>query len=598
MRLLKILISLSFFMAVLSISTLGEVYEGKPCNSNYDCHFYDCSGYYCVFETKTCTSEGMKDDGTDCRFNAECKSCYCSCEGCSYDCGSGIAECKQGGHYCMSKSAPSQPPAETEETVPEETAPEETVPAESTPTEQKELCMPCSTNADCKSGNCAWFDGGKYKCSVEGGGMSCCPDGHPFIGGRTQNDCCIDSDCKQDQECEQYKCVSIYQNAQSVKKFKGDSCTLNAECQTGWCNNAICCDYGISCCRQDYDCEENEFCLNRPDIACDETGCSGAQYYCAMKRENPGETCSNDKECVSNDCVNGKCGATNLMSLVFLVEPNDTEAKNTKRLVEDIYQSVIKIFDKGSKKVSTGKRILNIKLVMTDKDSVAMWDEATRTITVPYASKYAAMGNFDGATMQRNAIAHELSHYHLNGIAEKAGGNYKDIPLWFKEGIAEYVAHAYFKMLNPDKQSPSEARREVLVNYLSNPDMNYLETVEDNAASLVSWKKESDMDTSLPDYDHLHYGAAFSFVNYFLSKSNPAADESMMDLAKYMFAQGSKGKFKFYAAVDSDKEAIKEKNIKKDWFNGLNAQRNINASLGNRPGLFKRIGNFFGWLFS
>jgi hypothetical protein len=70
----------------------------------------------------------------------------------------------------------------------------------------------------------------------------------------------------------------------------------------------------------------------------------------------------------------------------------------------------------------------------------------------------------------------------------------------------------------------------------------------------------------------------------------------MMDIAKYMFIMGSKGKFKFYVHVDETKWPLSEKNVKEVWFE--NVEKTIPGGivnkLDNKPGLLKRIFSWFG----
>lgn len=284
--------------------------------------------------------------------------------------------------------------------------------------------------------------------------------------------------------------------------------------------------------------------------------------------------------------------AATTAGMVISVEPaNDAEALEVKRLIEnDIYPAIVGVFDKNSRLVFSGPRDNDskIKLRMTATESVAQLDESTNTLTIPYKRLYAGMGNYDSALMQKNGIAHELVHYHFNGFAQRLGGDFKKAPPWFREGIAEYGAHNYYKdnlasVGNNPAQSVSEARRDVLASYLMDRRKNYKETVEENAIKTISWNAESDWDKSIEASDHVYYGAAFSFVNYLSGKNTFRSGESMMDVIKYMFVMGSKGKFKFYAHANEETATFGEKAIKKAWFENLDDEYGIKAGLDNKP---------------
>lgn len=281
-----------------------------------------------------------------------------------------------------------------------------------------------------------------------------------------------------------------------------------------------------------------------------------------------------------------------MAGIVISVEPaNDAEALEVKGLIENtIYPAIVGIFDKNSKLVFSGPRDNDskIKLRMTATESVAQWDESTSTLTVPYKRLYAGMGNYDPAVMQLNGIAHELAHYHFNGFAQGLGGNFKKAPLWFREGIAEYGAHVYYKdniasVGNNPAQSVSEARRDILASYLMDKKRQYKETVEENAIKTISWNGESDWDRSIDARDHVYYGSAFSFVNYLLGQITYRDGESMMDVIKYMFVMGSKGKFTFYAHANEQTAPFGEKEIKKAWFEKFDDEYGIKTGLDNKP---------------
>lgn len=378
-------------------------------------------------------------------------------------------------------------------------------------------------------------------------------------------------------------------------KQNGQSCSSNSECESENCGSGICCAYGKVCCSYESDCSVDYEC--------------GSNYYCVAKAATPTPTpvfiptltptptrTPTPARTATPFPTQTRTPAPTpaaTAGMVISVEPaNDAEALEVKRLIEnDIYPAiVVGVFDKNSGPVFSGLRDNDskIKLRMTATESVAQWDESTNTLTIPYKRLYARMGNYDSALMQKNGIAHELVHYHFNGFAQRFGGDFKKAPLWFREGIAEYGAHSYYKdnlasVGNNPAQSVSEARRDVLASYLMDRRKNYKETVEENAIKTVSWNGESDWDKSIEARDHVYYGAAFSFVNYLSGKNTFRPGESTMDVIKYMFVMGSKGKFKFYAHANEEAAPLGEKEIKKAWFENLDDEYGIKAGLDNKP---------------
>jgi hypothetical protein len=118
------------------------------------------------------------------------------------------------------------------------------------------------------------------------------------------------------------------------------ACTLDAQCQSGFCPAGSCADPGtctdstlngtetaVDCggnrcprcvdrlpCLQDADCVNNN-CFNNICISCGSTvldgtetdiDCGGADPAC--RRCNPGERCLINSDCLSNGCFTGFCG--------------------------------------------------------------------------------------------------------------------------------------------------------------------------------------------------------------------------------------------------------------------------------------------------
>ncbi len=398
---------------------------------------------------------------------------------------------------------------------------------------------------------------------------------------------------------------SLYES--EPEKTEEKSCVSDSECSTRWCNNGYCCEKGNICCKTNSDCSRIKPVLY--------TG-KGEAYRCNSNRQ-----CSIPEgvkygicDVTLSRCILDKSAAVSsatasqqlkkdlqkISGIVISLNPDNDESREVKRLIEEeIYPAIVNIFDRNSKGVFTGPRMINksIKLVMSDKETIAMWDESSSTMTIPYSKKYETIANFPAKVLQANGIAHELVHYHLNGFAVREGGNYKKAPLWFREGFAEYGAHIYLKeytSLGEIANTVSQVREETFSDYLLDKKNNYKETVKDNALNKVSWNTDSDWQ-NIPFKEHVYYGAAFSFINYFLQKDTFKEGESMMDIAKYMFIMGSKGKFKFYVHVDETKGPLNEKSVKEIWFDSIEKRYpgGIISKLDNKPSFFKRILSWF-----
>ncbi len=260
--------------------------------------------------------------------------------------------------------------------------------------------------------------------------------------------------------------------------------------------------------------------------------------------------------------------------IVISVLPHGGEGEKVKKLIEeDIYPAISDMF------VDNREIDANINLVVSDKESVAQWDEKTNTLTVPYEFSYENFLDYPRDIIQRNGIAHELTHYLLNGLAIENGGDYKRVPLWLREGIAEYGAHEYmmFYSGNGMNNSISQVRSDIFADYLMNKNYNYKETVEKNAIKKISWNDYNFED--IESKDHVYYGAAFSFVKYWLQNTNrtvyyPATATPLVELREIFISISTK---KLKAdGVFSDKE-------KSNWFKAVNNQLKIKQKLDNKP---------------
>jgi hypothetical protein len=96
-------------------------------------------------------------------------------------------------------------------------------------------------------------------------------------------------------------------------KENGDECDEDEECESGHCENGVCCDDGSTCCTSDDDCEDNLAC-NADEFACyGECAEDSVDHdeYCAEGYHCDANTCFEDAELgpcdEGSDCVSGEC---------------------------------------------------------------------------------------------------------------------------------------------------------------------------------------------------------------------------------------------------------------------------------------------------
>ena len=455
-----------------------------------------------------------------------------------------------------------------------------------------DFCYECSSGSDCKSGVCKLFGGKDNRCTTNDPDVWCCYDKHHIIGYKDKVDCCVDSVCDNGYVCENYKCVE--KESQTVKKSDGELCYSNDECESGNCNKAgitneikslellgggTCCFSGKNCC----------------DKIGSITGSSRGKELCAEDY-----TLVPIEEEVEKEVIPP---IEWLAPWVYSVTPEgDLEGEKIKYLIHnEIYPFIVHKFG-FFRSDEFGRRNTNpqINLVMTSEVSEASWDEKTATLTVPYADKYEQTGNYKKQVMQLNAVAHELIHYHFNGLALKTnGGKYTKVPIWFREALAEYGAHLYYKHQFSGKDgnpvmSVSEFREDRFGAYLEDKNYNYKETWEENGIKKASWKSYDDFDTDLEGYDHIYYGAVFSFVKFFTETYSN--DEEMSDLLGHIFAESSRVDFKFYKEFGGS-DFYDEELLKSDWIKTFEKEYSVDK-LDNEPtNFFYKVKKFFGGLF-
>ncbi len=543
------------------------------CNSGESCS--SCSSDCGACQTQPSTPTGTKSDGESCSSKVDCIS---------NNCWNGIC-CEDNGELC------------------------------------------CRSNSDCAADSRVCDD---FVCKIIN--TEWCNSNNQCLSGNCVNNLCCDVGnvcCQHSSECPSgYKCGKDYyciEETETVsqtttqKKVDGEDCSSHSDCFSNNCNMfglesgygddglKICCKEGEECCKKNLD-DCSAFSIGKI--------CGDDSYCVSSTGREDGGYCTSDLNCDSGNCeipegyTDGRCLKKPLLdsfvapepekyhNLVVSIEPaEDTEAMVVKRFIEEeIYPAIVEIFDTGSSNVFSGPREYDkeIKLVMSDEETVALWDEKNNVMTIPYANVYAGVGMYNKRVIQYNAIAHELTHYHFNGHTEALGGNSNEVPLWFREGISEYGAHEYYKkyMDMSEKTIPtsiSEAKEAILAGYLSNKDFNYIETVEDNAIKTVSWKNQGwDWDEDIPDYVNVYYGGAFSIVNFFFK-----SDTNDKDHLKHIFVlkSGGDSNANFESGFD-----VYNNNNKNAWFKHIEKEYG-SFGLENRPSFFKRMGSFFKGLF-
>jgi len=519
-----------------------------------------------------------------------------------------------------------------------------------------EDCIQCNSDADCASKKCGACASGQHMCGVglffdfsacqECVSDSNCKPGYKCADEKcvqksvaeqeTGGSCTTDEACKASEHCQNNVCCEYLreccrtdadcaeQNARVSEEGKkryvigclpsvhycgsryydGGVCLSGEECVSGNCRHMACCGQGKECCNDNHDCPEG-------------SECDYAGHYCKKEYTGIGAECLAHSSCeeglycwksYKSSTYSGVCREPD--NIVTAVEPaGDEEGKWLKHFIEyEIYASVINCFDRNqlaqywdSTQVFSGARKFEplITLKMTGTESTAQWDEATNTLTVPYERMYEGQGEYNAKIMQRNAVAHELTHYHLNGFLEEAGGDYTKVPLWFREGLAEVCASQYYKNniyneyasndpadfstgYTSYNKSVSISRAEVIKNYLLNPAYNYRQTVESNAIDKVSWLSIDDMDTSINSYDHVYYGAVYSFMAFLIERYPHNPDENALDNLKDIAVKASKDEF----AIDKCIGCLQfedEKELKKEWFNSIVSMAEIETELGDAP---------------
>lgn len=287
------------------------------CSSNSDCY----SGYECNLTKRYCvstTATTKKSDGSTCSYGSDCQSGNCNngiCCASGKTCCSSNSQCSSGytcgsSYYCIQS------------------------------TTKKADGVSCLANSDCQSGNCK-----NSVCCVSGktccGSNSDCPTDYEcdynyfYCKQKTTtkkangelctsaSECsggyCVHLSCRSSSTyCGDYycdtgeTCTSCSSDCGSCKKSDGSSCDYNSDCQSGNCQNYICCASGKTCCNYNYECSGDYFC--------------GPNYYCVSttpKKENY-QSCS-----VGSDCESGNCNTVNGWNSIGLCCPSGVMCCNS-----------------------------------------------------------------------------------------------------------------------------------------------------------------------------------------------------------------------------------------------------------------------------
>ncbi|MFH0955212.1 MAG: hypothetical protein V1777_03855 [Candidatus Micrarchaeota archaeon] len=156
----------------------------------------------------------------------------------------------------------------------------------------------CGTEYHCilTNGTSCWYG---EECASGNCNFECCEAGHL---------CCrFNSDCPSGQACygQYHYCMSAPEEPPSLKT-NGSSCSSSSECESGNCQNGICCSSGYTCCTSAGNCGSDQTCGN--NYHCETTSSSGAENT-SDKLPN-GEGCLEDSRCQSGYCVDWLCRAT------------------------------------------------------------------------------------------------------------------------------------------------------------------------------------------------------------------------------------------------------------------------------------------------
>ncbi|MCH9646683.1 MAG: hypothetical protein K0U98_00515 [Deltaproteobacteria bacterium] len=155
-------------------------------------------------------------------------------------------------------------------------------------------CAECNSDDDCNSSeycNTGTLGIGKNKCeALKANGVACtradqCQSG--ICPGGACAECNSDDDCDSNEYCNTGT-VGIGKNKCERKKSNGTGCTRAGQCTSGICPGGACAE-----CKNDSDCDSNEYC---------NTGTVGIGKNKCEREKSNGTSCSRGGQCSSNCC--------------------------------------------------------------------------------------------------------------------------------------------------------------------------------------------------------------------------------------------------------------------------------------------------------
>jgi len=258
----------------------------NQCQDNKTCMSGEC---YCYNKAKVCNICHEGEEGDLCDCNEECKSNVCKglCQGSGPICGNELCDGNENCETCPDDCGCEEPEACIDQS-----------------------CTTCGNgvceNAEigsCKK-DCAWCGDGLCEKDEEG----ICDEDCGVCGDGTcspNEDCCLDCGCENGLTCINNLCVE-----QGDCKSNID-CDDNNACTTDYCSgNPKKCSY-----KQKKGCEFEDKCLKYGVIR-EPNYCSEDKTWKPLKEK--GAECSEDYECLTEECKDATCYSPGLFSSILL----------------------------------------------------------------------------------------------------------------------------------------------------------------------------------------------------------------------------------------------------------------------------------------
>ena len=350
--------------------------DGDSCSVNSECNSGYCVNSYCrssatycgddVCDTgetcSSCPAECGLCDGKKCSAQAECESGYCVnnyCRASSIYCGDNVCDTGESCSSCVSDCGNCEEPKKPNMSLCVSateceggycvngkclTSPTRCMDGQCD-SDKGETCALCPEDCSCERGGCcsANSDNANFRgCvsqSTKKGSLVCCNEKYSY------GECCSSADCSLDTECVEYKCVvgdeepaapeggeprpgSEDSGREPENTPDGKECTLDDQCEGGYCVNRICrstatfcgddrCDKPENCsnCKQDCGGQDQKCCSttarwadSRGYVVSNQLTKKG--YICCNGKESFGE-CRQDLDCPGYDklCIKNRCVA-------------------------------------------------------------------------------------------------------------------------------------------------------------------------------------------------------------------------------------------------------------------------------------------------